>query len=118
MFGIHISEKNPSDYISTCDFIFKHNEKVPFLKQTVIADEKWILYNHVEWKRWWGKQKEPPSTTPKASLHPKKVMLCIRWDWKGVLYYELLLENQTVNSNKYYSQLDQQKKHLMKSVWN
>ena len=48
MFGIHISEKNPSDYISTCDFISKHNEKVPFLKQTVIADEKWILYNHVE----------------------------------------------------------------------
>ena len=41
-----------------------------------------------------------------VSLHPKKVMLCIWWDWKGVLYYELLLENRTVNSNKYYSQLD------------
>ena len=36
-------------------------------------------------------------------------MLCIWWDWKGVLYYELLLENQTINSNKYCSQLDQLK---------
>ena len=39
-------------------------------------------------------------------------MLCIWWDWKGVLYYELLLENQTINSNKYCSQLDQLKAAL------
>ena len=43
-------------------------------------------------------------------------MLCIWWDWKGVLYYELLLENQTINSNKYCSQLDQQKAVLSKKV--
>ena len=68
--------------------------------------------HNVEWKRSWGKQKEPPPTTPKASLHPKKVMLCIWWDWKGVLYYELLPENQTINSNKYCSQIDQLKAAL------
>ena len=34
------------------------------------------------------------------------------WDWKGVLYYELLPENQTINSNKYCSQLDQLKAAL------
>ena len=39
-------------------------------------------------------------------------MLCIWWDWKGVLYYELLPENQTINSNKYCSLLDQLKAAL------
>ena len=39
-------------------------------------------------------------------------MLHIWWDWKGVLSYELLLENQTINSNKYGSQLDQLKAAL------
>ncbi|XP_066887786.1 kelch-like protein 3 isoform X10 [Kogia breviceps] len=78
----------------------------------VMGDEKWILYNNVEWKRSWGKRNEPPPTTPKAGLHPKKVMLCIWSDWKGVFYYELLLENQTINSNKYCSQLDQLKAAL------
>ena len=74
-----------------------------------MGNEKWILYSNVEWKRSWGKRNEPPPTTPKAGLHPKKVMLCIWWDWKGVLNYELLLENQTINSNKYCSKLDELK---------
>ena len=96
-----LSENNLLNRISACDSLLKHNENVPFLKQIVTGDEKWVLYNHAERKRTWGKRNEPPPTTPKASLHPKKVMLCIWWDWKGVLYHELLPENQTINSNKY-----------------
>ena len=48
----------------------------------------------------------PPPTTPKASLHPKKVMLCL---WKGILYDEL---NQMFHSNKYCCHLDQLKSAL------
>ena len=77
-----------------------------------MGNVKQILYNNVEWKRSWGKQNKPLPTTPKAGLHPKKVMLCIWWDWRGVLYYELLPENQVINSNKYCSQLDQLKAAL------
>jgi len=36
-------------------------------------------------------------------------MLCVWWDWKGILYYELLPNNETINSEKYYSQLDELK---------
>ena len=79
-----------------------------------MGNEKWILYSNVERKRSWGKRNEPLPTRPKASLHPKKVMLCKWWDWKGVLYYELLPENQMINSNKYCSQLDQLKAALDK----
>ena len=77
-----------------------------------MGNEKRILYNNVEQKRSWGKLNEPPPTTPKAGLHPKKVMLCIWWDWKGVLYYKLFPENQMINSNKYCSHLDQLKAAL------
>ena len=77
-----LSEKNLLDRISACDSLLKCNEDVLFLKKFVTGDEKWLLYNNVEWRRWWGKRNEPPPTTPKASLHPKKVMLCIWWDWK------------------------------------
>ena len=38
--------------------------------------------------------------------------MCTWWYWKGVLYYEFLPENQTINSKKYCSQLDQLKAAL------
>ena len=66
----------------------------------------------MEWKRSWGKGNEPPRTTPKAGLHPEKVMLCIWWDWKGVLCYDLFLQNHTINSSNYCSQLNQLKAAL------
>jgi len=76
--------------------------------------KKWIVYINVERKRSWGKQYEPPLTAPKAGLHLKKVMLCIWWDWKGIVYYELLPHNQTINSDKYCSQLDRLKAAIEK----
>lgn len=36
-----------------------------------------------------------------------KMMLCLYWDWKGFLYYALVLVDGYINSNKYSSQLDQ-----------
>jgi len=54
-------------------------------------------------------ENESSLTAPKAGLHPKKVMLCIWWDWKGIVYYEFLPHNQTINSDKYCSQLDRLK---------
>lgn len=66
----------------------------------------------------WVGETEPPPTTPKSSLHPEKMMLYMWWDWKGVLYYELLQENQTVNSNKYFSRLGQLKAALGEMCWN
>ena len=74
-----------------------------------MGDEKWILYNNVKWKRLWSKWNEPPQVTPKASYHPKKVMLWTWRNWKGVLYYGHLLKSQMMNSNKYCSQLNQLK---------
>ena len=50
-----LSEKNLLDYISSCDSLLTRNQNVPFLKQIVTGDEKWILYSNVEWKRSWGK---------------------------------------------------------------
>ena len=69
-----VGEKNLLDCISARDSLLKCNENVPFLKQIVTGNEKWILYNNVGWKRSWGKLNEPPPTTPKAGFHPKKVM--------------------------------------------
>lgn len=42
---------------------------------------------------------------PKRNIHGAKVMLCIWWDSKGVVYYELLKPSQTVTAELYKEQL-------------
>ena len=37
--------------------------------------------------------------------HQKKVMLSVWWDFKGIVYFELLPKNQTINLNVYCRQL-------------
>ena len=81
----------------------------------MIGDEKWILYNTVEWKR------SCPSEINHLQPHQRLTFIKRRWCcvYGGIgkessFYYEFLPENQTINSNQYCSQLDQLKAALDK----
>jgi histone-lysine N-methyltransferase SETMAR len=87
--------------LDVCDSLYKRNENDPFFKVIVTGDKNWIVCNNLEQKRSWGRQGERPLSTPKAELHQRKVMLSIWWDWKKILYYDLLPRNQTINSDVY-----------------
>ena len=92
-----LSEKNCLDRYSICDMLLKRNESMPFLKTLVTEDEKWIFYDNVMRKRSWCLRNESPKQQPK-DIHVKKVMLCVWCDFKGIIYYEILPQNQTINS--------------------
>ena len=66
--------------------------------EEIVGQAKWTTTNHT---KVWSSSKEGDV-----------VYMCIWWDWKWVIYYELLPENQMINSNKYCSQLDQLKTAL------
>ena len=42
---------------------------------------------------------------PKSNIHAKKVLFCIWWDWKGLVYYELLQPGETITAYRYKQQL-------------
>jgi len=87
------------------DLLLKRQENDPFLKRIITGDEKWVVYNNVKRKRLWSKKDEPARSTSKADIHKKKVMLSIWWDFKGIVFFELLPDNTTINS-EVYCQLD------------
>ena len=68
-----------------------HGHKERFLYRIVTGDEKWCT-NMKQLKEWLspGKQAIP---RVKQDLHPRKKMLCIWWDWEGIIHYELLERN-------------------------
>ena len=66
----------------------------------VTGDKKLVTYENRQ-KRLWSKRGEPTKTIAKPGLMVKKVILCVWWDWKGIIHYELLPLGQSLNSNLY-----------------
>ncbi|GFW84078.1 mariner transposase [Trichonephila clavipes] len=87
MFGCHT--KNMMHLIFICEALAIRNEIDPFLKRMVTGDEKKVTYDNIVRKRSWSKRSEAAQTVAKPRLTSRKV-LCIWWDWKGIIYYELL----------------------------
>ncbi|GFU57352.1 mariner transposase [Trichonephila clavipes] len=85
------------DRISVCEALAKRNEIDPFLKQMVTEDEKRVTCDNIVRKRSWSKRGEAVQTMAKPELAVRKVLLCIWWEWKGIIYYELLPYGQTLN---------------------
>lgn len=75
---------------------FKRNAIDTFLNLIINCDEKWIVYNKVNRKKSQFKHDEPAQI-----ISLEKIMLLIWWDYKGVMYFELLPYNQTMNSDIY-----------------
>lgn len=76
------------------------------LANLVTGDEKWTLFYNVSLRGEWRSRDEPVEPTPKAPLVQRKIMLCVWWDVKGVILYELLPSGTTVNTDVYTGQLD------------
>jgi len=80
-----------------------------------MCDEKWIPYDNNVRERSWSKQGEALQTVAKPRLTPRKVIFSVRacvracvrvCDWKGIVHYELLPPDQTIDSNLYHQQLE------------
>lgn len=48
---------------------------------------------------------EPSISIAKLNIHAKKVCLCILWDFKGVIHFELLKPDETITTERYKHQL-------------
>ncbi|XP_033318240.1 histone-lysine N-methyltransferase SETMAR-like [Bombus bifarius] len=106
-----LTESNLLNRISTCDLLIQRNKREPFFKKLITEDESWILYDTLRASDL-GRVK-CPATVARPGLHPKKVLLSIWWNLKGILYYELFPEGQTINSEKYCTQLEKLKEAII-----
>ncbi len=100
-----LSEINIAQRLSICVSLSSRYKKKSFLWKIVTGDEKWIYYDNTVNKKQWLSPGEPSIATPKPEIHRKKVMLCVWWDQKGIIYYELLEPKQTVTADLYSNQL-------------
>jgi len=70
----------------------------------VTGDEKWIYFVNPKRKRW-VTPGEPSTSTARLNRYERKTILCVWWDQKDVIYYELLKSGETVNTERYRQQM-------------
>ncbi|XP_046145712.1 histone-lysine N-methyltransferase SETMAR-like [Osmia bicornis bicornis] len=87
-----LTQKNLLDRISICESLLNRNKVDSFLKRMA---------------------GDAPQTVAKPGLTARKGLLCVWWDWRGILYYELLQPGQTLNSDVYCQQLDRLKQAIV-----
>ena len=76
----------------------------PFLKRIITGDEKWVKYENIVGNRSW-KKKWTITNNYKPGSTANKVMMCVWWDWRGIVHNELLLLGQYMNSVLYCERL-------------
>lgn len=100
-----LKERDVERRLVMCEQMLARHQRKGFLYRIVTGDEKWILYDNPKRKKSWVRPGQPSTSTPKPNIHSSKLLLCIWWDQLGVVYYELLKPNQTIDGNLYRTQL-------------
>jgi histone-lysine N-methyltransferase SETMAR len=100
-----LTDANRAARVSICQSLLLRPHRAELLADLVTGDESWILYENDTHHAYWLPRGENPPAQPKPEYRNRKVLLCCFWDERGMLYYELLTGNETVNANVYSRQL-------------
>ena len=86
-----------------------------FWKRIVTSDEKWVyVVNRNRQKRWVPQGQNPPSV-PRQDCLGKKVMICVWWNFEGVLHFELVPDGRAVNAELCLQQAEGEVSHRRSS---
>jgi len=102
-----LTDKNKADRMVACRYLLEEHRRRPFLDRLVTCDEKWIYYDNTGRKGEWSEAGQPASTVARRTLTNKKVLLCIWWDCRGIIYKEYLKCGETIDSDAYSRMLVQ-----------
>jgi [histone H3]-lysine36 N-dimethyltransferase SETMAR len=92
--------------VDICMSLLSRHDNCPFWKNVLTSDEKWVYYENPVRHGEWRSPGQAPGTTPRRDLWARKAMLCIWWDYQGVVYYEVLNYGQILDADLYCQQLD------------
>ena len=107
-----LSDFNKEQRVSICRSLLDRNQTEPYLDRIVTCDEKWVMYDNAFLGKQWLPKGRSPTPTARPGLHPKKVLISVFWDYRGIIHYELLSEGQSIDAKTYCEQLDRLAKEL------
>nr|XP_042901741.1 histone-lysine N-methyltransferase SETMAR-like [Parasteatoda tepidariorum] len=100
-----LTAEDKSKRKAACLVLLRDQRKENILDRIVTCDEKWVYYNNTRRKGGWSAPGESAGSVARRTLTNKKVLLCIWWDCRGIIYKEYLKSGQAINSTIYSNML-------------
>jgi len=86
---------------NTCEILLEWYRRKSFLHRIVTGGWKVDFFWESQAQKIMDRPRHPPQD---RITFGRKTMLCVWWDQKGVVYYELLKPGETVNTKRYQQQ--------------
>lgn len=100
-----LTERQQENRKTTCEMLLARYKRKSYLHRIVTGDEKWVYFNNPKRKKSYVDPGSKAKSTARPDRFGRKAMLCVFWDQRGVIWYDLLQPGQTVNSERYQQQL-------------
>lgn len=98
--------------LSICRQLLNNPNDERFIRRIVTCDEKWIYFYNPNRRYQWLEPGQKPKAVPKQDRFGKKIMLCVWWNFEGIIHFEVLPEGQTITAELYSAQLDRMYQQL------
>jgi len=91
--------------VQVCQQLLENPLDDRFWRRIVTGDEKWIFLRNPDKRKQWVSPGQEFGVA-KQDRFGKKVMLCVWWNYQGIVHFELLRDGLAVNATLYTQQLE------------
>lgn len=91
--------------VNLCNKMLANPSDDRFWRRIVTGDEKWVFFRNPDRQNQWLQKGQVAKPLVKQGRFEHKVMLCVWWNYEGILHFELLPDGLAVNAQLYSEQL-------------
>ena len=84
-----LNEKQIERRKNTCEIVLERYRRKSFLHRIVTGNEKWIFFENPKRKESWIDPGAPSTSTARPNRFGRKMMLCVWWNQKSMIYYAI-----------------------------
>lgn len=92
--------------VEVCKELLSNPQDLRFWRRIVTGDEKWIFFRNPDMGKQWQHPGQPPKPVVKRGRFEQKVMLCVWWNFEGVVHFEFVPHGRAVDADLYSQQLE------------
>lgn len=92
--------------LNVCKDLLQNPQDMRFFRRIITCDEKIIYLRNPNTSKQWLSKGQSSLPVVKRGRFDKKVMLCVWWNYEGIIHFEVVPGSQMINAEYYTHQLE------------